>query len=130
MELEIIVNQLPPEECSPNYHGHWRKRYQASKIYNAAVFYEAINKRNEELSKSQKALFPFTKARVDVTLVFKDDRVRDEDNHRARFKPGLDALVDAAIILSDSHEYIELSAMQFEVDPGRAPMTIIKVTEL
>lgn len=134
LSIRIEVPQLPPVECSPNYRGHWSKRYQASRVYHNAVFYSAVDARNRvlgadlgEVKVDPKVRFPLAKARLDLTFVFPEDRIRDVDNHLARWKPGQDALVDAGIILGDDLGHLTIGKVRFEVDAKRAPLTIIEL---
>ncbi|GAJ08742.1 unnamed protein product, partial [marine sediment metagenome] len=53
----------------------------------------------------------------------------DEDNLRARFKPGQDALVHAGLIESDSMDSLAMGTIAVEVDTSRAPLTIIELEE-
>ena len=49
----------------------------------------------------------------------------------ARFKPGLDAVVDAGLILDDDAEHLQISGtVDILVDPARAPLTIIELEEV
>lgn len=128
--MRIEVSQLPPAECSPNWRGHWAQRHQASRIYQNAVFYECVDARNKlERVHWQPGFPPFQKPRLDLTFVFPKYRRRDEDNLRARFKPGLDAIVQAGLIEGDSMENLVMGTIKVEVDRDRAPLTIIKLEE-
>jgi len=112
----IEVPMLPPKECSPNWRGHWAQRSKASKAFKEAVFYFVPRDTH------------FEKARLDLAFVFKDNRRRDEDNLRARFKPGQDALVLAGLIPDDNYWHLVMGDITIEVDKVRAPLTIIKLT--
>ncbi len=128
--MRIEVSQLPPASSSPNSRVHWAKRYKDAKAYQSAVFYECIDARNKlERVHWQPGFPPFQKPRLDLTFVFQDYRKRDEDNLRTRFKPGLDAIVQATLIEGDSIEQIVMGKLRVEVDKGRAPMTIIELGE-
>ncbi|GAI50850.1 unnamed protein product, partial [marine sediment metagenome] len=74
--------------------------------------------------------FPFIKAKLNLTVVFAELRLRDEDNLLARFKPGLDAVVDAGLILDDDVEHLEIGQVEVVVDPERAPLTIIELDSI
>ena len=119
--LIVTVHQLPPKEYSPNWRGHWADRKRAGDSYGNEVYFEAVNLRN--LVNWQALEF----ASVNVEIVFAEERIRDEDNHRARFKPGMDALVKAGIIQFDDMKHID-TRITFSVDKERAPMTIITIT--
>ncbi len=72
---------------------------------------------------------PFTKARLDLVFVFPQARKRDEDNLRARFKPGQDALVQARLIPDDTQEHLVMGKIRIRVDRDQAPLTIIYLEE-
>ena len=123
--IRIEVSQLPPPEYSPNWRGHWAQRYQAETVYGNAVYYSSVDARNRA------SLWqPFTKARLDLTFVFPYRRVRDEDNLRARFKPGQDALVQAGLLVGDSPDSLTMGKVTVEVDRKRAPLTIIELEDV
>jgi len=129
--MRIEVSQLPPLSSSPNWRGHWTERYKAAKIYQNAVFYECVN----ALNKLQRVYWqpgfpPFQKPRLDLTFVFPQYRKRDEDNLRARFKPGLDAIVQAGLLEGDSIEDLVTGKVFIEVNKERAPLTIIELEAL
>jgi hypothetical protein len=122
---------LPGEELSPNARVHWVSRYQSSKIYGQAVFYCCVNVCNRlERLPWRPGFPPFRRPRLDLTFVFSEYRERDEDNLRAQFKPGQDAIVRAGLIEGDSTEQIVLGKISIEVDKERAPLTIIELEEV
>lgn len=129
-KMRIEISQLPPEECSPNWRGHWAEKSKAGKIYQGAVFYQCVDARNLlERGPWRPGFPPFQNPRLDLTFVFPQRRKRDEDNLRARFKPGLDAIVQAGLLEGDSMEKVVLGKITVEVDPERAPLTIIELKE-
>jgi len=128
--VRITVDQLPPVECSPNWKGHWSQQYLAAKMYQAAVYYECVNVRNTLRGPWATPAHPFRKARLDLVFIFNHWRGRDEDNMRARFKPGQDALVQAHLIADDSPEYLELGSIEFVIDRRQSPKTIIDLKEV
>ena len=129
--MRIEVNQLPPVECSPNWRGNWPRRYQAAGVYQQAVFYESVNMRNIlERVPWRPGFPPFKKARLTLTFIFSQVRERDEDNLRARFKPGQDALVQAQLIPDDTPEHLVLGPIHIVVDRKQAPKTIIELEEV
>jgi len=128
--MRIEISQLPPVECSPNWRGHWAQRYKASRTYQAAVFYECVNTRNKLERVTWRPGFPpFEKARLTLTFVFPYYQERDEDNLRARFKPGQDALVQAELIKGDSPEHLVMGAINIIINRRRSPCTIIELEE-
>lgn len=126
--MRIEVKQLPPTSSSPNWRGHWAQRYSDAKAYKAAVFYECVDAWNQEMIRDGQWV-PFSRPRLDLTFVFPQKRVRDEDNMRSRFKPGQDALVAAHLIIDDNAARLIMGNINIEVDPNRAPLTIIELEE-
>lgn len=127
--LVIRVSQLPPASSSLNARVHWAQRYRdtlGKGGYGQAVYYEAVDLRNR-LGYSFRPLY---RARVDLTFVFREKRRRDPDNLVTRFKSGLDALVQADLLTDDRADLITISPPKIEVDPTRAPQTIIALSEV
>lgn len=124
--MRIEVSQLPPRELSPNWRGHWAQRYQAGIVYGNAVYYSAVDARNK---RETKVWQPFKRARLNLTFVFPYKRRFDEDNLRARFKPGQDALVRAGLLGGDTMENLVMGKLEVQVDKKRAPLTIIELDE-
>lgn len=127
-KMRIEVTQLPPVSSSPNWRGNWGEKYKDSRVYHAAVYYCCVDIRNRGYLEGMS--FPFIKARLNLTFVFAEQRRRDRDNCLASFKPGLDAIVDAALILDDDAEHLEIGKVDILVDPERAPLTIIELDEI
>ena len=123
--MRIEVSQLPPVSSSPNWRGHWTKQRKEATVYHDAVYYCCVDARNRGFREGM--LFPFIKAKLSLTFVFPEYRKRDEDNLRARFKPGQDAIVDSALVLDDDLEHLEIGKIDIVVDPDRAPLTIIDI---
>lgn len=123
--MRIEISQLPPVSSSPNWRGHWAERYQDGQIYQAAIFYSCVDAQN----RAEGISFPFIKARLNLTFVFPEERRRDSDNLLARFKPGLDAIVDAGLLLDDDTEHLTIEPPAILVDKERAPLTIIELEE-
>lgn len=126
-ELELVMRveipMLPPKEANPNWRGHWAQKYKAGRVYHDAVFYECVNARNKTLMEGMS--FPFIKARLNLTFVFPEQRRRDRDNLLACFKPGLDGIVNAGLVIDDDAEHLLISNLSILVDPERAPLTVI-----
>ncbi|GAH20504.1 unnamed protein product, partial [marine sediment metagenome] len=125
----IEVPFLPPGEYSPNSRCSWAEKYKAGKVYHDAVFYCCVDARNRGY-RDEGLSFPFVKAKLNLTVVFAELRLRDADNLLARFKPGLDAVVDSALLLDDDVEHLEMGQVEVVVDPERAPLTIIELDEI
>lgn len=131
-KIRIEVTQLPPTSSSPNWRGHWSKRYQESRIYHDAVYYSCVEVRNRALigERLPLALLPFTRAKVNLTFFFTQSRRRDRDNLIARFKPGIDAIVDSGLVLDDDAEHLEIGQVDIVVDADQAPLTVIDIERL
>jgi len=127
-KMRVEVAQLPPVEYSPNWRGHWTDRHKAGKVYHDAAYYCCVDARNRGYREGMS--FPFTKARLDLTFVFPEYRRRDWDNLLSQFKPGLDAIVDAGLLLDDDAKHLEIGKVDILVDQKRAPLTIIDLEEL
>jgi len=127
-KMRIEVSQLPPVSSSPNWRGFWPERHKAGKVYHAAVFYCCVDARNRGYREGMS--FPFTKARLNLTFVFAEQRRRDRDNLLATFKPGLDAIVDAGLLLDDDSEHLDIGKVDILVDPERTPLTLIDLEQM
>ena len=124
--MRIEVPFLPPVEYSPNSCGYWAEKHKAGKVYHDAVYYCCVDARNREYRIS----FPLAKAKLNLTVVFAELRLRDLDNLLARFKPGLDAVVDSGLVLDDDVEHLEIGEVEVVVDSKQAPLTIIELDEI
>jgi len=123
----IEVSQLPPSSANPNARVHWAKRYKDNQTYSGAVYYEAVQVRNSLAAGGD--FRPFRRPVLQLTFVFPYEQKHDEDNLRAKFKAGQDALVHAGIILEDNMSQLVVKRPNILVDPQRAPMTIIDIRE-
>jgi len=126
--VRIEVPFLPPVEYSPNSRICWLVKHKAGKVYHDAAFYCCVDARNRGYREGLS--FPFVKAKLNLTVVFHELRLRDQDNLLARFKPGLDAVVDSGLLLDDDAEHLEIGQVGVVVDPERAPLTIIELAEI
>ena len=125
--MRIEIDMLPPIECSPNYRGYWTGRYRGSREYSAAVFYKCIDMRNRMVASGKFSRIRV--ARLNVTLIFPELRVRDDDNLWSRFKPGRDALVHAGIIEADDIEHLHIGTLKVTINKDMAPRTIIELID-
>lgn len=124
--IRITVPALPPVEMSPNSRAHFFVKAKVSKQFKNDVFYCA----RDVITKYRLGLFPLVVVKVELTFIFRDNRRRDVDNMLGRFKPGMDALKAAGVIVDDDARHLQIGSVKIEVDKGRAPLTIIDVTEL
>ena len=123
--MRIEVPFLPPAEYSGNWRGFWPQRYHAGREYGLAVFSYCVDFKNRLGS----AFRPIRVAKLDLTLVFPEGRIRDRDNLISRFKPGLDAIVQAGLIAGDDSKRLHWGDVTIEIDRHRAPLTIIELEE-
>lgn len=130
--MKIEIQQLPPVSSSPNWRGHWAERYQAARVYHAAVFYSCVDAINRAYREGRLAFtdLPFKQVKLALTFIFAKHRRRDRDNLISCFKPGLDGIVQAGLIVDDDAEHLEISNVDILVDPERAPLTIIGIERL
>jgi len=127
-KVRIEVPFIPPVEYSPNSRDFWAEKHNAGKVYHDAVFYCCVDARNRGYREGLS--FPLVKAKLSLTVVFAELRLRDVDNLLARFKPGLDAVVDSGLVLDDDAEHLEIGQVEVVVDSERAPLTIIELDEI
>ena len=120
--------QIPPVSSSPNWRGNWGDKYKEATVYHDAVSYCCVDARNRGYREGMS--FPFTRAKLNLTFVFAEQRRRDRDNLLSRFKPGLDAIVDAGLLLDDDAEHLQIGTVDILVDPDRAPLTVIDIEEV
>ena len=125
--MRIEVTQLPPVEYSPNWRGHWARRYRAGRVYQGAVYYSCVDARTR--AQREGVLLPFTNAVINLCFIFPQYRHRDRDNLIGQFKPGLDAIVQAGLLLDDDAEHLQNGEVNIIVNRKRAPLTIIELKE-
>lgn len=125
--MRIEVHQLPPASASPNSRVYLRTRYEDNFEYAKAVYCECVQVRNSLMSGGD--FKPFRRPVLQLTFVFPVRRTRDEDNLRSRFKVGQDKLVAAGLIEQDDMAHLVVNRPKILVDPARAPMTIIELSE-
>lgn len=118
--MRIEIPMLPPKEYSLNARVHWAVRKRAGDAYKQAVYACC----REVMPQDWQAL---ESARMRLEFVVAEDRIRDEDNWRARFKPGQDALCAAGVIKHDDLKHLTCTGITFVVDKARAPLTIIQI---
>ena len=124
-KMLIEIPFLPPEKLSPNARVHWSEKSSVAAAFRDAVRLYCIDRRNRA-----KRWVPFRRPVMNLTFIFDKDRRRDEDNMRARFKPGLDGMVDAGLLLDDNPGRLITGSLTMLVDKDRAPLTIIELTEV
>ncbi len=102
-ELRITIPGLPPRECSPNARSHWAVKAGHAAGYRLYVKLHARDQIRKQTGKWEAV----NCAHLDITFVVPDRRRRDKTNLAASFKAGLDGIVDAGIIVDDSHEHCD-----------------------
>ena len=121
--MRIEIPMLPPNECNPNWRGHWSQRYKASKSFRDAahICY---------LAGSQRVAEPFLKAECSITLFIPSRRyIRDPDNAIASLKPAIDGCIDAGVIQGDDDEHLSYRLpIMYVIGKEKAPMTILEFT--
>ena len=123
--MRIEVPQLPPASASPNSRAHWRTKAMFATQYQSDVHLMVLDTfgvGNVPIAEG--------KRRLDLTFIFRYPNRRDEDNLRARFKSGLDALVKARLLVDDDPMFLETGTITILVDKARAPMTIIELEDV
>lgn len=104
---------LPPAALNPNARPHRMAKWRAGSAYRATVAYEVL------ASGATWAPEP-TPYRAGIALRFVAcGRAKpwDADNCQAGFKPGLDGLVDAHLLLNDSARHVEITGVVSEHCP-------------
>ena len=122
--MRIEVPMLPGAALNPNARNHWTGRYTAARDLRKATWAVAYN-----ANPDHEVLFE--KAKISVTFVYKSHQVTpDPDNAVAMLKPALDGLVDAKILRDDTRHHVSyVLPFDYEVDPERAPLTVIDIGE-
>lgn len=125
MKATITIPSLPPASASKNSRAHWAKQRADARNYRREVTLECLSQHQPGSIPN----FDTNRRRLDLTFIFKDQRERDEDNLRGRFKAGQDALVDTGFLFGDSTEYLVTGDLKILVDKDRAPLTIIEIED-
>lgn len=126
-ELDVVrleIPMLPRSELNPNARVSPFKRAGAAAELRKAAWAIAYN-----ANPAHDVMFE--KARIKVTLVYPNHQLTpDPDNLIAMLKPALDGIVDAKIIPNDTKDHVRyVLPMLYEVDPERAPLTVIEIKE-
>ena len=123
--LTFEIPALPPEEWSLNSRAHGIVKWRAGKRYKNEIRYSLMERFG--VGRIPQAT---GKMRLDLTVLLRDKRDRDEDNMRARFKPGQDQLVAEGMLVDDSTVHMETGDLVMIIDRERAPLTIVQLTEV
>jgi hypothetical protein len=98
----IVVPMMPPQECSPNHHGHWRTRHAAAAEFRecgrlcAIVWASAVE--HEWAIRGADAVV------MDIAVAWAGRRkAMDTDNLIAACKPLRDGIADALWSGEDQH---------------------------
>ena len=120
--MRIVFPDLPPVECSPNWHKHhlpWAIRKAT-----AAAQEDMICRVREQVAMGE----PLARAKVTVTFTVPDRRRRDKGNLIAAAKPWLDGLTLAGVIKDDAWQFIEEVYPPVVYEKG-VRRTVIEVSE-
>jgi hypothetical protein len=122
MSIRLEIPMLPRSELNPNARVSPFKRAGAAAELRKAAWAIAYNANPAHEVMFQKAV-------IKVTLVYKNHQVKpDPDNAIAMLKPALDGIVDAKILENDTRDHVRyVQPFSYEVDPQRAPLTIMEV---
>jgi hypothetical protein len=123
--LRIEIPGLPPFACSQNARLDKYARARAVKDYRQQVRYAAIDVRNRSECPGRWKGLDY--ARVDVTFVVPDNRRRDKTNMASAFKPALDGIVDAGILVDDSWQHCD-DQYHVRMEKGQS-RTIVEVSD-
>ena len=128
----VEIPLLPPRELGPNRSRamHWGQVARVKRLWQSAVYYAAFNHSGAS----------FRRASVNISVVVKDRRsIMDTDNIIAIMKSAIDMLtardrhgqVGLGLIIDDGPEYLNIATpIEWIVDKGRAPLTVLKFTEI
>jgi hypothetical protein len=108
--IEFSIPGLAPQAANPNSREHW------SKLRGKAA--EGVKYAMDVLLIAQAAIPPDSGCpwpKAHVTLTQQVVTPRDHDNFAASFKPGLDAIIRAGIIVDDSPKHMDLSLRSVRV---------------
>lgn len=119
--LEIRVPALPPASSSPNSRAHWSVRRREAEDFKQMVC--------ESVLMAGVLGKPLKHPILELEFIVAQHRRHDADNTLARFKPGLDSLVQMGLLKDDNLDYLEVRQPVFTVDKEQAPLTIIRLRE-
>ncbi len=102
----IVIPMVPPRECNPNWHGHWRQKVAAVKAFRAAAYYVAREARMRD-AVAWAAAWPVNGERavmMDIHVSYAGWRpLMDSDNLVASCKAARDGIADALFNGEDGH---------------------------
>ena len=117
--VKITLDFLPPEECSPKWHGPKSKQSKAKRVTREATCMAAKSVAAE----------PLEYVYVDILCVCATEQYRDPDNWGVRCEPIINGLRDAGVIKFNDIRHLILR-VHFKVDEAGAPKTIITVSKV
>jgi len=120
-KVRVEIQMLPPAELNPNARVSPFVKAGKTAVFRKAAWACAYNQ-----NPGHEVIF--TRAKVEVRLVMKNLQrgQADTDNLITMLKPALDGCVDALILKDDRRKNIKyIQPMFYEVDPERAPLTIL-----
>jgi hypothetical protein len=109
-ERITLTLPLPPRECSPNYHGHWRKGWKAGGAYRQTARHLCMEKQ-AEWAPIQRAGWPIrisAEFYCGLTPPWEPKRYRPLDitNAIQSLQQAVNGIVDAGIVPNDTHRYV------------------------
>ena len=117
--IQFTVPGRVPAATSPNARTGWQKRHSEGNAYGMAIGLIA------RLCAPDAAF-----SRAHVTVTQRAVRLRDHDNFIASFKPGLDAIVRAGIILDDNPSVIDLTVKAEKCAKKADECVIVTIDEI
>jgi hypothetical protein len=122
-QFKLAVEMPPRVGSSQNALGRVRDRIRAGHQYRLLVFNQArLGWRVSEP--------PMRKARLDLEFVFAIRRRRDQMNHIASVKHGVDGLVAAGVIVDDDWDTLSLGTVAQRIEKGCTPYVVMTLTEV
>jgi hypothetical protein len=103
----IVVPIVPPVECSPNFHGHWRKRRNGALLLRTAAKMAAVDALNTMSTGASWFCGCPLPVVIDIEIAWNGRRSRmDDDNAKASCKALIDGISDALWGGYDGHVMI------------------------
>jgi len=106
-----ITISLPPKGCSPNTHRHWRKKGDAIRQYRQEAFACAAQQaggiRFQRPVRVDHAWYMGKSQKESLKVIPPRYRPLDEGNAIAALKAAIDGVVDAGVLVSDSHDRVK-----------------------
>jgi len=104
-EAVIVVRMLPPRECSPNFHGHWRRKAEAAEDFREEGHWATICGGDNPVNALHLRRLEHAHAvTIDAEIAWCCGRKRmDDDNAKASLKAAIDGIADVLWNGQDRH---------------------------